>query len=193
MVFKILFSLTFAILVVVYTFFPIIKIDTTTIILVLMVFVPWIVHYLKSIEINGIGKVELITKSEKEELENSAEKININNIERIRNRYISIEDPKLSLAALRIDIEERLNKIAQQNHINKYSRGIIQLSNQLYETSLIDSNEYAIIRDIIGILNKAVHSDLNAYAINSYNNIINIGVKLIGSLERKIEENQIND
>lgn len=54
---------------------------------------------------------------------------------------------------------------------------------------IIDNNEYAIIRDIIGILNKAVHSRLNEYDVKSYNYIIDVGCKLLSSLNNKIRNN----
>lgn len=186
MAFKIIFSLIFTILVIIYTFIPSIKIDSTTIILVLMIFVPWIIKYLKSLELNGIGKVELITKEEKSLLDTKMEEIKFVNTNDIKNKYLNMEDPKLSLASLRIDIEERLNKIAEKSNINKHPMGINKLANVLYEKTLIDNNEFMILKDIIGILNKAVHSKLDDYDIQSYNYIIEIGVKLIGSLDNKI-------
>jgi len=186
MAFKIIFSLTFTILVIIYTFIPSIKIDSTTITLVLMIFVPWIIRYLKSLELNGIGKVEIITKEEKNLVDTKMEKIKISNTNDIKNKYLNMEDPKLSLASLRIDIEERLNKIAYKNNINKYPMGIIKLANVLYDRKLIKNNEFMILRDIIGILNKAVHSKLYDYDIKSYNYIIEVGRKLIGSLDNKI-------
>ena len=184
--FKIIFSLTFTAITIIYTFFPNIKIDSTTIILVLMIFVPWFIKYLKSFELTGIGKVELITKEEKDKLDTKMEEVAVTNTNNINDRYFNLEDPKLSLAALRIDIEEKLNKIAQENYINVHTYGIIRLSSELHKKGLIDNNEYAILRDIIGILNKAVHSKLDEYDIKSYNYIIDIGSKLIASLNNKI-------
>ena len=186
MAFKIIFSITFTILLIIYTFIPSIKMDSTTIILALMIFVPWIIKYLKSLELNGIGKVELITDEEKKVLDTKIEEIKITNTNDIKNKYYNMGDPKLSLASLRIDIEEKLNKIADKNHINKNYAGIIKLANILYENSLIENNEFMILKDIIGILNKAVHSKLDDYDIRSYNYIMEIGVKLIASLDNKI-------
>lgn len=189
MAFKIIFSITFTILVIIYTFIPSIKIDSTTIILVLMIFVPWIIKYLKSLELNGVGKVELITKEEKSLIDTKMEEIKFVNTNDIKNKYLNMEDPKLSLASLRIDIEKRLNKIAEKNNINKHHMGITKLANVLYEKTLIDNNEFMILKDITGILNKAVHSKLENYDIQSYNYIIEIGGKLIGSLNNKINKN----
>lgn len=200
--FKIIFSITFLIIVIMYTFFPNVKIDSTTIVLILLVFVPWVTKYLKSFELTGIGKVDLLTKEEKEKLDtkieevivnNSTNNIDINASNDINNvmmeKYVSLEDPKLSLAALRIDLEEKLHQLAQKNYLKIHNSGIMKLSLELQKKEIIDNNEYAIIRDIIGILNKAVHSRLNEYDVKSYNYIIDVGCKLLSSLNNKIRNN----
>lgn len=61
----------------------------------------------------------------------------------------------------------------------------MKLSNLLYEHRCIDNSEYIIIKDIIGILNKAVHSRLEEYDLKSYNSIVKIASKLISSLNQK--------
>lgn len=185
--FKIIFSLTFFVMVVIYTFFKNIKIDTTTIILVLMIFLPWIIKHLKSLELNGIGKIELISEEERHKLNEEVNKIENNDkITEIEIKYLSFDDMKLSLAAIRIDIEEKLKKIAEKNQLNVYGYGISKLSDLLYDNKCIDNSEYAIIKDIIGILNKAVHSRLEEYDLRSYNSIIKVASKLISSLNEKI-------
>ena len=174
-------------MVIIYTFFKNIKIDTTTIILVLMIFLPWIVKYLKSLELNGIGRIELISEEERRRLNEKVNNIkNNNNSIEIEEKYLNFDDMKLSLAALRIDIEEKLQKIAQKNQLDGYRYGIMKLSNLLYEHRCIDNSEYIIIKDIIGILNKAVHSRLEEYDLKSYNSIVKIASKLISSLNQKI-------
>ena len=185
--FKLIFSLTFFVMVVIYTFFKNIKIDTTTIVLVLMIFLPWIVKYLKSLELNGIGKIELISEEERQRLNEKVNKIeNNNNSIEIEEKYLNFDDMKLSLAALRIDIEEKLQKIAQKNQLNANRYGIMKLSSLLYDHRCINNSEYMIIIEIIGILYKAVHSRLYDYDLNSYNSIIKIASKLISSLDDKI-------
>lgn len=206
MLIKIIFSITFFIIVIIYTFFPNIKIDSITIALTLLVFVPWVTKYLKSFELTGIGKVDLLTNEEKEKLNTSIEEIILNNStsDNINNanintntsndisnimmeKYFNLEDPKLSLAALRIDIEEKLLQLARLNSLKIHTHGIMKLSLELHKMEIIDNNEYSIIRDIIGILNKAVHSKLNEYDVRSYNYIIDIGCKLLKSLNNKIK------
>ncbi len=185
--FKLIFSLTFFVMAIIYTFFKNIKIDATTIVLVLMIFLPWIVKYLKSLELNGIGKIELISEEERQRLNEKVNKIeNNNNSIEIEEKYLNFDDMKLSLAALRIDIEEKLQKIAQKNQLNANRYGIMKLSSLLYDHGCINNSEYTIIKDIIGILNKAVHSRLEDYDLKSYNSIIKIASKLISSLDEKI-------
>ena len=188
--FKIIFSLTFFVMTIIYTFFKNIKIDNITIILVLMIFLPWIIKYLKSLELNGIGKIELISEEERQRLNEKVNKIeNNNNLIEIEDKYLNFDDMKLSLAALRIDIEEKLQKIAEKNQLRANRYGIMKLSNLLYNNGYINDSEYMIIKDIIGILNKAVHSDLDNYDLKSYNSIIKIASKLISSLDEKYNIN----
>ena len=62
----------------------------------------------------------------------------------------------------------------------------MKLSSLLYDHRCINNSEYMIIKEIIGILNKAVHSRLDDYDLKSYNSIIKIASKLISSLDEKI-------
>ena len=81
---------------------PEIKIDSLSVILLVLAMIPWFIQYIKSLEINGIGKVELITKDQKDIIEKNVEEIGIinNSNEEIRKNYsfykLRYEDPKLA-------------------------------------------------------------------------------------------------
>ena len=66
MILKVAFSIVFAILTILKMFFKL-EIDNITIILVLLIFLPWIIQEIKEIELTGIGKFKLQDK-EKEEI-----------------------------------------------------------------------------------------------------------------------------
>lgn len=102
-------------------------------------------------------------------------------------KYKKYDDPKIALAALRIDIEDLLNKIAKKNKIVIQGYGIKILSDELYHAQLIENYEYSLILDIVGILNRAVHSKLNDYDIVSYNWVIDSGIKLVASLNKRLK------
>ena len=68
MVFKIITSLVFIAVFIARIVKPEWNIDTTSIILLILAFVPWFIQYIKALEISGLGKVELLAKSRKKKL-----------------------------------------------------------------------------------------------------------------------------
>lgn len=191
MLVKILMSLLFGILLIIEMFVETIKVDTTTIILAVLIFSPWIIQYIKSLEINGIGKFELYDKETKKKLEAKAENVVADKLTECEYKKYSFyrlkdDDTKLAMAALRIEIEEQLRKIAEKNQISTSQTGLIKLAKQLFEAEYLDRNEMAIIQDLSNILNKAVHSQLKDY--DSYGWIFAVGIKLMESLHNKSKE-----
>lgn len=189
-IFKIISSLTFLILAILSLFSKKlnINIDASTIILIILVFTPWVLKSLEEFELNGIGKFK-IKEAEKQNIDSNINKINITENKIPSSKYRVREDPKLSLAALRIDIEDLLVKIAKKNNLNIRRYGIVSLAKELVNKEVIENYEFALIMDLSGILNRAVHSQLNNYDINSFNWVIDSGEKLIVSLEKKVKSN----
>ena len=175
---------------------PEIKIDSLSVILLVLAMIPWFIQYIKSIEINGIGKVELITKDQKDIIEKNVEEIGIinNSNEEIRKNYsfykLRYEDPKLALAGLRIELESTLEKIMKKNQLMSTSRfsGIRKMAIILSENKIISNSEYALILDITGILNNAVHGKLDSYDSRNFDLVFNTGLKLLTSLNNKLKE-----
>lgn len=191
MAFKILMSLVFSMLLVLELFCSKVEINTTTIILTILVFLPWIIQYIKTLEINGVGKVELVDKETKKELESKAKGVgNDSMVNEDYQKYsfyrLKDDDTKLAMAALRIEIENKLRLLAVKNQLNVNQVGIRQLANQLYKMECLDGNEMMIIQDLSNVLNKAVHSQLDDYS--SYGWIFDIGIKLVQSLEEKAKK-----
>lgn len=187
-IFKCIVSATFLILGIISLFSNYIKlnINTLTIVLFVLAFVPWILNSLEEFEINGIGKFK-IKEKDKEIINNNMEKINVTNKKDFVSNYTKYDDPKIVLAALRIDIEDLLNQIALKNNLQNKKYGIKTLSKELYSNGLIENFEYSLILDVVVILNKAIHSQLNDYDISSYNWVLNTGAKLIESLKYKLD------
>lgn len=194
MVFKILMSITFLILLVVKMFCSTIEVDTTTIILAILIFLPWIIQYIKSLEINGIGKLELVDNQTKEELVANAknvgtDKVSSDDYQRYSFYRLKDDDTKLAMAALRIEIENQLRIIADNYQVNTNKIGLYKLAKELYLRERLDRNEMMIIQDLSNVLNKAVHSQLNEYS--SYEWIFDIGLKLVRSLEEKANNKEM--
>ena len=95
-------------------------------------------------------------------------------------------DPKLALAGLRIEIESVLRKIAEANQLDTSRTGIGQMAKVLRQHQLINDNERAIIFDLVGILNKAVHNQLKEYESESFDWVFDLGLNLLKSLNAKL-------
>lgn len=195
MAFKIIVSLAFMAVFFARIFKPEWNIDSTSIILLTLAFVPWFMQYIKTLEINGIGKVELIGKAEKEKIEKKAAdagmiKSEQNKKEIDASKYsfynLRYTDAKLALAGLRIEIENTLRKIAQNNGMDVSYAGLGKMTDILSKHQLITNNERAIIYDITGILNKAVHSQLKEYQMESIDWVFDMGLDILESLNEKI-------
>lgn len=191
--FNIIFSIVFTILTILKLFFKF-EIDNTTIILVLLIFLPWLIQELQEFELTGIGKFKLKDKEKeniKEDIKEIEKNTNIssqNSSEKEIFIDFDIEDPTFILAEMRINIENILRKICTKNDININDRhiGIIQISQVLLNNEIISKEDFSIIREIVGILNRAVHSNLTKSDIESYNLVIKYCYALINSLKSKL-------
>ncbi|MBQ3559201.1 MAG: hypothetical protein IJA07_06810 [Agathobacter sp.] len=190
-VLKIFISLMFIGLFVVRIKHPELNIDAISIILLVLAMFPWYSKYIKALELNGIGKVELVSDKEKEELEEKAAKLVVpdkSEKENLAEKYsfyaLRYTDMKLALAGLRIEIERELKQIAERNGIKNSIMSLGKLTELLSQRELITRNEYALIRDIIVVLNKAVHSQLDDYKIKDFEWVFEIGLDVLESLKR---------
>lgn len=66
-------------------------------------------------------------------------------------------DPSLALAGLRIELEKHLFGLANAHGYEGRGRGIGNLLRHLQSRGLLTPDESAAIRDIVVILNEAVH------------------------------------
>ena len=191
MVFKIFTSFVFIAVLIIRIIKPEWTIDNTSIILLVLAFIPWFIQYIKTLEISGLGKVELIDKDQKREIDKKVSeagilKSDIADNEKYTFYELRYSDPKLALAGLRIEIESILRKIAVANHLDTSRKSIGQMTKTLIDHQLINGNERAVIFDLIGILNKAVHSELKEYESESFDWVFDLGLDLLKSLNSKL-------
>lgn len=73
MKFKLITSILFIGLFVLRIFKPELNIDSMSVMLIILALVPWFIQYIKTLEINGLGKVELITEYQKQIIEKKAD------------------------------------------------------------------------------------------------------------------------
>lgn len=189
---KIMISMLFIAVLIIRIVLPDLKIDTTSIVLIILATIPWVIQFIKSLEINGVGKVELVNKDKKKEMEENAvnaglgiTKTNVDESKQYSFINLRYNDPKLALAGLRIEIENSLRRIAENNSLDVSFVGIIQMTRLLVKEHLIDGNEQSIISDITVVLNKAVHSQLSSYESETFDWVFDLGISLLKSLNKK--------
>lgn len=73
MKFKLITSILFIGLFVLRIFNPELNIDSISVMLIILALVPWFIQYIKTLEINGLGKVELITEYQKQIIQKKAD------------------------------------------------------------------------------------------------------------------------
>ena len=86
--------------------------------------------------------------------------------------YFKTDDPNLAVALLRVEIERRLRRIAEQVFSDsvKPRRGLKPLMEELREQGAISNDAAALILDLLPVMNQAVHGihlrpDVTEFAI----------------------------
>jgi hypothetical protein len=178
-------SLISLLLILLHLLFPKITLDTPTIILLLVAGFPWLAKILKSIELPGGLKIEFL---ELEKVRHEADKAGLLATPRsIREEpaYLSIaqDDPNLALAGLRIEIEKRLKEVAKSRGLDADRQSIGYLLRRLPEGTL-SQQEYSVLSDLIGLLNRAVHgADVDPSAAQW---AMEVGPRLLAGLDERI-------
>lgn len=193
MKFKLITSILFIGLFVLRIFKPELNIDSMSVMLIILAWVPWFIQYIKTLEINGLGKVELITEYQKQIIQKKADEAGLSTGEKkheIKNEYLfynlRYEDPKLALAGLRIGLENTLIELAQKNNLDVQRSGLNKISRVLLANNIITRDENTLIYDIIDVLNRAVPSQLGEYNSKTFDWVFDIGLKLLNSLDKKL-------
>lgn len=165
---------------------PELTIDAITVALIVVAVVPWLGSVFRTIELPGGLKVEY--PDLKATQENAARagllspKIARGGGPDYAFQLISGEDPNLALAGLRIEIEKRLNRIAEANGIQSRG-GVGRLLTLLDSMDLLSSDEATVLRDMIGLLNSAVHgAEVDPRAVDW---ALEIGPRLLGFLDER--------
>jgi len=169
---------------------PSLTIDAITVTLIFIALVPWLAPLFKSLELPGGWKIEFQdlerarTKADKAGLLTAAPR---NESERQYSfQLVAQEDPKLALAGLRIEIEKRLNEIAESNGINAGKASVGRLLRTLGERELLSQEQRSVLSDMVGLLNAAVHGgEIDNRAAEW---ALDVGPRLVSALEVKIKK-----
>jgi hypothetical protein len=154
-------TLSALIVIIMHLKWPTLAIDGITLALIAIAIIPWLAPLFKSVELPGGWKIEF---QELQKAKSDADKAGLlaptNSVE-ILPRYsfetIADDDPNLALAGLRIEIEKRLQNIAEARNIPIRKQSVGSLMRTLSQENAITKQEYSVLADMIGMLNSAVH------------------------------------
>ncbi|MBN8655121.1 MAG: hypothetical protein J0M11_05225 [Anaerolineae bacterium] len=180
-------SVVAVVLAVVHMAWPNIKVDSITIVLMVISVLPWLAPLIKSLELPGGYKLEF------RDVQNAKEKADKAGLLDSKSKsgepdslYMQIaeRDPNLALAGLRIEIEKRLLRIAQANDISTYKLSVGKTLRLLAERQAITKDEYYALQDIVSVLNPAVHGATVSRDTVEY--ALDMGTSLLNALDEKI-------
>lgn len=168
--------------------FPSLAIDAITLGLLAVAIIPWLAPLVKSLELPGGWKVEL---QEMYQISSRAQDAGLISAESDSPspehsfQLVADRDPNLALAGLRIEIERRLLRLAEQHQIPLRSRGIGSILRELDKRGVLTSEQRSVLADMVGLLNAAVHgADVDRGASEW---AMEIGPGLLQSLDKLTE------
>jgi hypothetical protein len=95
-------------------------------------------------------------------------------------------DPNLVLAALRVDLERRLKKLAEIHDVDVAYPGIVALVSALRHEGVFTMNEAIALRDLVRLLNEAVHGATVDQSAAQWAK--EIGRRLLKTLDQRIAD-----
>jgi hypothetical protein len=168
---------------------PSLQIDGITVVAVGIALLPWLSTIFKSVEIPGWLKVEFkyFQKAAKD-AENAgllSGPLTMKERSRYSFQLIATDDPNLALAGLRIEIEKRLKKLAQEHGIGTEYQGIGNMLRNLRNRDALTDREVDAIDGILELLNNAVHgARVDAKTANW---ALDFGPRILKSLDGRIK------
>lgn len=173
------------------------KIDVITLILLSIAALPWVEPLFKTIELPGGVKIEF---SDLEQTQQDAEKAGLltpslpNGNSSDKNygfQSIAHEDPNLSLAGLRIEIERRLRELAKSRNIESPHYGISKLMSALAGKNVLTREEISVLQGLMPLLNKAAHGASVDVKVSKW--AIEVGPRILKALENRMGEPTMSD
>lgn len=153
--------------------FPQVKLDTTSIILLIIALVPWLAPIVKSVELPGGFKIEVqdvkeatdkVTATVVEPAEVNLSGMRTANVRGedsddslVALRQIFQSDPNLAMVGFRIEIEGRLATLARRYHLDPSRKSASQLLRMLQEKNVIPASAASGLADLIALGNQAAH------------------------------------
>lgn len=151
-----------------HIFVPNLGIDATLISLLIIAALPYIIPFIKSVELPGGFKIELkdvkaatdkiISLKGEAKVKTSTSEPMLDVEDSFSTlRHIAEIDPNLSLVGFRIELEKRLLKIAEQNKIDTYRKPLQYIVTSLIGRQLLPGSVASGLSELIAMGNRAAH------------------------------------
>jgi len=182
-----------------HAWLPWLKIDAITVTLLGIAAIPWLSPLFKSVEIPGGMKVEFQElEAARIKVEQSGliepvkvadpEDANLRPMQKHEYSFQSVagEDSNLALSGLRIEIENRLQKLADRRGVRPRSGGAGRLTRALENAKVLAHSEAAAIRDLLPLLNQAAHGA--EVDDSGFGWAMDFGPRVLGALDDRLGE-----
>ena len=150
--------------------------------------VPWLTPIVESVEVAGVKLSFKALEAAKGKADEAGLLSPIEEVEYPKYSFQSIakEDPNLALAALRLEIEKRLNLLAETQGLSiRGNKGIGSLMKSLQREGIITNEQQSVLADMIGLLNGAVHGAKVDERAAEW--AVEVGPRLLQSLDNRID------
>ncbi len=141
---------------VLHLFFPRVKLDTATLVLLGVALLPWLSSLVRSAKFPGGFEIEF------QDLQAAAERVGVAGALAPRSealpswQAVQELDPNLALVGLRIEIERRLRDLAKR-HLDVYAIPLPRLIERLVAAGALSAGEGSGLTDIVLAGNQAAH------------------------------------
>ena len=172
-------------LIVIHIVIPSFSIDGITLGFLVIAILPWLSPIFKTVEFPGGLKVEFQDLLRTEKKANDAGLLGPVESESSSKKYsyqlIQKSDPNLALAGLRLEIETRLRRIAEDHRIPVLPQGASLLVKELIRNKIFIEKEGLVIIELLDLLNSAVHGAEVEYAAVEWAN--EVGPRILDALD----------
>lgn len=179
---------------------PTLGIDYIFLSFVLLALLPWVLPFIKSLELPGGLKIEL--KEIREAIQKASTTLKIDDVYQRQTvtstelkagnkdnlallRSVADSDPNLALVGFRIEIEKRIRELAIKNNIEADRASLGRLVNELRFKEILEPNMVAGLMDLIGLGNRAAHgAEVEQSAAQC---LLDVGPNIIAKLDEAIK------
>jgi hypothetical protein len=187
-------AITLAILHILY---PNLGIDAVLLSLIIIAALPWIIPYLKTLEMPGGFKIEfkdakaatdkIISLKTEIKAKTSTSEVMLEVEDPFSTlRHIAETDPNLGLVGFRIEIEKRLLKLAEKNNLIIHKMPLRAVVNILQEKNIIQRQMASGLIELIGLGNSAAHGVNVSPEATNY--VLDLGPDILGKLDALIND-----